>query len=393
MITSFTTLEEQLNKEVLERGEEIHTAVLALISKSHHFQVGPPGTAKSLLVNRMAAKIGDLPEHGYFHYLLTQFTVPGELYGPPNLQDMRDKGIYRLNTAGKLPRAYIAFLDEIFKGNSSILNANLTIMNERKFFNSDDDPNIPLISIFAASNEMPQGDNLNALWDRLHFRHEVQPLQETSSFIRMLQQPAFSTDRIITLGEIQQAQAEALALPISNNCFEAIRHLRAELKKEGLEPTERRWMNCMPIIKAEAWLQGREQADVDCMRPLMHVLWDNLKDRGLVSRTILEIANPLDKDAQALLDKLMTMKRDLNDSLNSKSDKPDAKTVQKLGVEAHWKLDASEKEYKALLVKMEKDGVTSPVMPRVKQQMKEITEYLVTNVFGFDPKTRKPNTF
>jgi len=388
MITSFATLEAQLNDEVLERAEEVHTALLALISRSHHFQIGPPGTAKSLLVNRIAEKIDGLPEDGYFHYLLTQFTVPGELYGPPNLQDMRDKGIYRLNTARKLPRAYIAFLDEIFKGNSSILNANLTIMNERKFNNSTDDPNIPLFTMFAASNEMPSGDNLNALWDRLHFRHEVQPLQETSSFIKMLKQPSFPVGYTITLDDILTAQREAAALPISNNCYEAIKHLRETMRKEGIEPTERRWMNCMPIIKAEAWINGREVADVDCMRPLMHVLWDQLKDQGIVSRLILEIANPLDKEAQALLEKLLNMKRELTDNLNSK-EKPDAKTVQKLGVEAHYKLDAAEKDYKTLEDKMQKDGVTSPVMPRVKQQMKEITEFLVTNIFGFDTKTRQ----
>lgn len=380
----FKTLEDKLNEEVLERNEEIHTAILALISKRHHFQVGPPGTAKSLLVSRLAAKIDGLPKHGYFHYLLTQFTVPGELYGPPNLQDMRDKGIYRLNTDGKLPKAYIAFLDEIFKGNSSILNANLTIMNERKFFNAEDNPNIPLISMFAASNEMPQGDSLNALWDRLHFRHEIQPLQEASSFIRMLKRPTFEEGTYISLEDIQRANQEADKITLTKNCYEAIRNLRADMDKEGLSATERRWMDCIPIIKAEAWLLGREVAEVDCMRPLMHVLWSELKDRKLVERLILDVANPLDKEASAILDRVLGLERAIKEALNSN---PDSKALAKLGVEMHTKLETATKMVEELEVRINASDVPSMILPKLLLHLEEATKLVVENIFGFDSKS------
>lgn len=387
MITNFTTLEAKLNEEVLERNEEVHTAILALVAKRHHFQVGPPGTAKSLLVSRLATKIDDLPEHGYFHYLLTQFTVPGELYGPPNLQDMRDKGIYRLNTTGKLPQAHIAFLDEIFKGNSSILNANLTIMNERKFFNADDDPNIPLITMFAASNEMPQGDNLNALWDRLHFRHEIRPLQEASSFMKMLESGKLGDDKFISINDIVTAQNESALLPISKNCMEAIKGLREAMEKEGLSATERRWMDCIPIIRAEAWLNDREVVDVDCLRPLMHVLWSELNDRGKVQRLILEIANPLDKEAQELLDRLVKLHKDMTEGLKGT---PDPKQVVKLGVEFHSKLNQGKTKYDALKAKQDASGVSSLVLPRVHNQLTASTKILIEDIFGYDSATKTP---
>lgn len=383
-VASFRQLEIKLNSEVLERNEEVHTALLALIAKRHHFQVGPPGTAKSLLVSRLASHLADLPEYGYFHYLLTQFTVPGELYGPPNLQDMRDKGIYRLNTAGKLPRAYIAFLDEIFKGNSSILNANLTIMNERKFFNATDDPHIPLVSMFAASNEMPQGDGLNALWDRLHFRHVISPLEETSSFIKMITQPKFTNEPILSLYDIEAANAEASQIPLTDNCLEAIRSLKADMDKQGLKATERRWMDCIPIIRAEAWFNGHEVADLSSMRPLMHVLWEDLENRKLIERLVLDIANPLDKEAGLLYDKLIQVERKLKEDLATK---PDSKQVERLSVEASAKAKLANGQYEDLAKRVAESGTPSMVLPKLEATITRLSELVAYNLFGLDPRT------
>ncbi|NIO11306.1 MAG: AAA domain-containing protein, partial [Deltaproteobacteria bacterium] len=67
---------------------------------------------------------------------------------------------YRRVTSHKLPEAHIAFLDEIFKANSSILNAILTLINERLFHNGKDVVSVPLLTLFGASNELPEDDEL-----------------------------------------------------------------------------------------------------------------------------------------------------------------------------------------------------------------------------------------
>ena len=51
----------------------------------------------------------------------------------------------------------IAFLDEIFKASSSILNALLTILNERKYHNGAEVQDVPMQALIAASNELPTG--------------------------------------------------------------------------------------------------------------------------------------------------------------------------------------------------------------------------------------------
>ena len=74
-----------------------------------------------------------------------------------------EKGVYKRNTTSKLPEAHFAFLDEIFKGNSAILNSLLTLINERLFYNGETPIKVPLMSIIGSSNEYPEeGEGLEA---------------------------------------------------------------------------------------------------------------------------------------------------------------------------------------------------------------------------------------
>ena len=93
---------------------------------------GPPGTAKSDLVLKFKDAIG-VDGRDYFEYMLTRFTEPSEIIGPIDINLLRD-GRYIRRKQGKLPTARLAFLDEIFKSNSAILNILLTIINEKKFY-------------------------------------------------------------------------------------------------------------------------------------------------------------------------------------------------------------------------------------------------------------------
>jgi MoxR-like ATPase len=56
---------------------------------------------------------------------------------------------------GYLPTAEVAFIDEIFKANSAILNALLTLLNERLFDNGNERLPVPLLCLVRISvNEM-----------------------------------------------------------------------------------------------------------------------------------------------------------------------------------------------------------------------------------------------
>ena len=379
LAAKFNDLEKQLNKEVLERKKEIHTAILALIAQKHHFQIGPPGTAKSLLVNRIVARIDGLGDEGYFHWLLTRYSTPEELFGMPNLPDLRE-GKYRRNTEGKLPVARVVFLDEIFKGNSSILNANLTAMNERKFMNGSDDPNIPLISVFSASNELPEGEELDALWDRLHFRHEVGPIQSSASFVKMLSKPFDpNPEPMVSLDDIYEAQAEVGRVALDDILFESLNNLRTQLRSEGIEPTERRWVECIPIIQAEAFLNGREVADIEDMRPLMHVLWSNMDQRKKVTKYVLELANPIDKEAQELLDDIKDIEKEFK-KVAADADNP--KAVARQAVEAHGRLQEVKAAIDELGKTAKEAGRKSEILDDTKKRFLKFANQMMEQAFG-----------
>src|ERR1700760_3913257 len=154
-----------MEQHFLDKQEVIRLLLVSVAAGEHMLLVGPPGTAKSALVRTFSRLI----DAQYFEYLLTRFTEPNELFGPVDIRAFRE-GTYTRKTETMLPEAEIVFLDEIFKSNSAILNSLLTILNERRFSNGSRILNVPLLSMFGASNEVPNDDNLAAIFDRFLLR-------------------------------------------------------------------------------------------------------------------------------------------------------------------------------------------------------------------------------
>ena len=127
-IRRLETIERELGDRYVDRKEAIRLLALATVCREHVLLIGPPGTAKTGLVDQFCRSVGARQ----FRYLLTRFTEPSELFGPLDIEQFQ-AGSYRIRTENMLPEAEIVFLDEVFQGSSAILNTLLTLLNERRF--------------------------------------------------------------------------------------------------------------------------------------------------------------------------------------------------------------------------------------------------------------------
>jgi MoxR-like ATPase len=104
----FLTTRRELSEALIERDEEVDIVLTALIAQEHPLLVGPPGTAKSLLLDALMSWM-----HGRkFTVLFTKYTTPEETFGPISVAGLKEDK-YRRITTGKLPEADGAFADEI----------------------------------------------------------------------------------------------------------------------------------------------------------------------------------------------------------------------------------------------------------------------------------------
>jgi MoxR-like ATPase len=171
------SLGRELSMIFLGRDRVIRLILTATLAREPILFVGPPGTAKSMVVRAFCSALG-LGDHEYFEYTLTRFSEPSELMGPVDIAELRE-GRYRRRIDGMLPTAQVAFLDEIFKANSAILNVLLTLINERRYYQDGNAIPVPLRMLFGASNGIPDSADLEALKDRFILKVETRPVRDT----------------------------------------------------------------------------------------------------------------------------------------------------------------------------------------------------------------------
>ena len=238
---------DDLERELLERDVPVRLLLLGALAGEHVLLVGPPGTAKSELARRLHRVFVGAR---YFERLLTRFSVPEELFGPLSLKALEHDRYERL-TDGFLPTAQVAFLDEVFKANSAILNALLTLLNEREFDNGSGRIKVPLISVVGATNEVPEDEALQAFYDRFLLRVPIAPVDD-ASFTALLALPAGQSPapaRIVAtdLEPLQQAAGKLLlSAPVTDLLVQA----RAWCVANAVTVSDRRWRKviqpCLP---------------------------------------------------------------------------------------------------------------------------------------------------
>ncbi len=276
-------LRESLLSGLVERDTPVRLALLAALAGEHVLFLGPPGTAKSEVARRLRDAFRGAT---YFERLLTRFTVPEELFGPLSIKALDDDRYHR-QTAGYLPRASVAFLDEIFKANSAILNALLTLLNERQFDNGTEREDAPLVTVVAASNELAQEEGMEALYDRFLLRCFVGPVSE-SSFDRLLhlepKAPPPDDSVRLSLEDLRVVREGAARVKLGGEIAKMLAELRRFLYEQKIAVSDRRWRKIVGLLKTSAFTNGRDEVSLwDCW-VLQHCTWNKPEEREVIQR-------------------------------------------------------------------------------------------------------------
>jgi MoxR-like ATPase len=282
-----------LEAQFLGKQETIRLLILSVLAGEHIALIGPPGTAKSAVVRAFAQLI----DSRYFEYLLTRFTEPNELFGPVDIPAFR-QGIYRRRTEGMLPESEVVFLDEIFKSNSAILNALLTVLNERKFSNGATVVDIPLLSVIGASNEVPQDESLNAIFDRFLIRVKSDHLDAfhfNDLVMRGVQQelsklgPRQAVQPLASAREIWAVRGEiAHRMRLPDDLMATYKSLVLSIRAEGISLSDRRVVKLVKLMAASAYYDGRAQCDASDLSILKHI-WNTIEQTEILEGIVTPV--------------------------------------------------------------------------------------------------------
>nr|WP_295954679.1 AAA family ATPase [uncultured Agathobaculum sp.] len=369
---------DEVNSEAAERQELVRMIALALLSGSNLFILGAPGQAKSFAVNEFRKRItgarqferllskqtdeealfgrldlaslipGAVPaqvlaEDGTYQSLRAQLAQvaedfradPADNAAMAQLQSLTEKleqyqkGLSLLHggtpmtiTAGKIPDAHICFLDEIFKAADGLLNSLLTALNEHRYTNEGVTVDIPVISFFSASNELPNFRNkeeqiLAPLYDRFQLRVVTKDVQERVSRLAVLRNKQGGhfgeVTATFTLDELYAMQAQVKLVAIPDAINELMDDVLCELRREGVTVSDRTFFGYSPVAQAAAWLAGHAEVQPEDLLQLKNYLWNEPAEIEKVQAVLTRLC---DDPLRTRLEELLAKAKDTRDAFD-----------------------------------------------------------------------------
>lgn len=319
---SFAAVADAVRASLVERDDEVDLLMTALVAQESVLLVGPPGVAKSLLLDSIMAAIGGKT----FSILLTRYTTPAHVFGAPSIKGLLDDKP-ALVTTNRLPEADAAFVDEVFRASPAILTTLLKVMNERTFdFGDGVERKIPLRLLVGGTNSCPQhmedgGVELNAFWDRFLVRKFVDDVKSADGNDRLYWDASVGVvapgTPKLTLADLDEACRAARAVTWPDATKEVFVAIVDKLAAEGVQPGARRRRKAVGLCRAAAWLAGSQHVLPEHLEVLKHVLWEHPDEQpAKTAEIVAKLANPagervnqLIAEARAIIDKADT--RDL----------------------------------------------------------------------------------
>lgn len=307
-IRALNGLKNKLDNYFVERSEAIEVMFTALLAKQHALFIGPPGLAKSQLIKEM---LNCFSGFSYFEWQVNKFTTPDDIMGKPSLAALRNDQFIRVTTH-KLPEANIAYIDEVLNANNSTLNVLNGAMNERTF----EGMNFDLLSIYGATNSVPRKTDIElaAFVDRWMFKVIFGDIHDARNFKKLLKIGDF---KLLDTDIVSREAVDALLVKVPKvryvNIIQKLSNIRAQLRKDEVQCSPRRWKWAIRAMQGHAVLNGRSSITGDDMYILKFILWTEKKDIPVIEECLDHYIDPI----LASLKKLTAAAQSIKDNIEN----------------------------------------------------------------------------
>jgi len=343
------TIQEEL--EALHLGRDMHDVIegilLAMLSSGHVLIYGPPGSNKSNVIEDGISRVTGA---NVFLSYGSKYASLEDIVGAIRMSGL-DEDKYERVIEGRLPWAHFALMDEVLECQPALVRVMHPIMNEGVFVNGTNVLQVPLKSMFGATNETIEDavDNMPAFIDRWHLRYKVgypedpELLKQIRSISREHRKKG-RTGTTITLAELEAAQREVLDVAITDEVDTTVGKIYKHCLGRGIIVSPRRFAQLDPVVQAKAWLRGRETADPSDLQIYRHCLWTEERHVEPLGKILNTEAKSQVNQAREMLDDIKKMHKQWkglkhNDANRSKL----AQTVK----EKTQKLTKLSEEYKS----------------------------------------------
>lgn len=310
VVQKFQGVRREIEGFVFERKDIIKMALIAMMAKEHMLLIGPPGVAKSMIINQITQRIEGA---SLFEILMHSMVTEKDLFVSSVSTEQEVKGgissfktIYHTDGA-TLGNSLFAFLDEIYKSNEKTRDSLLQLMNERRFSLNKKLYDSEMMSMFFASNELPETDGTDgaaAFHDRILIRANIRPISDPANRMKVFKtQLAHRRNQVLNqsptttkmkIADIRTLQDAVPLVYVPTAVMERLMELK-DIVAQDLEIyiSDRRLERTLTLLQARALLDGRAEVERGDLTLARFIFWTEVdhydKVESLVRTNVLTI--------------------------------------------------------------------------------------------------------